>query len=88
MNFRESGRETYGAQTPAGEDGIVVYINEHPVHLAGKPSYIFVDIFDYYDFDLTVSHGRAIVTNLNGERAQFSTALKDGDKIELRWKED
>ncbi len=84
----ERAAEAVDAGAAVAENGIVVYINEHPVRLAGKPNYIFVDIFDYYDFDLTVSHGRAIVTNLNGERAQFSTALSDGDKIELRWKED
>ena len=45
-------------------------------------------VFNYYDFDLTVSKGRAIITNLNGENAQFTAPLSDGDEIELMWKED
>lgn len=66
---------------------ILVYINGQPVHLTGKDRYIFVDIFDFYDFDLTASAGRAVITNLNGANAQFSAELKTGDQIELGWKE-
>ena len=69
-------------------DSIVVFINGEPVRMSGKSSYIFVDLFNYYDFDLTVSKGRAIITNLNGENAQFTAPLSDGDEIELMWKED
>ena len=71
------------------EDGntVLVYINGQPVKLTGKPQYIFVDIFDFYEFDLTASNGRAIITNLNGENASYSAVLKTGDTIELRWKE-
>lgn len=66
---------------------VLVYINGQPVKLTGKPQYIFVDIFDFYEFDLTASNGRAIITNLNGENASYSAVLKTGDTIELRWKE-
>ncbi len=71
------------------EDGsmVLVYINGQPVKLTGKSQYIFVDIFDFYEFDLTASNGRAIITNLNGENASYSAVLKTGDTIELRWKE-
>ena len=71
------------------EDGnmVLVYINGQPVKLTGKPQYIFVDIFDFYEFDLTASNGRAIITNLNGENASYSAVLKTGDTIELKWKE-
>ena len=71
------------------EDGntVLVYINGQPVKLTGKPQYIFVDVFDFYEFDLTASNGRAIITNLNGENASYSAVLKTGDTIELRWKE-
>jgi hypothetical protein len=53
----------------------------------GKDSYIYVDIFDYIDFDLSDSRGRAIVTLLNGENAQYGEFLKNDDKIEVYWKE-
>lgn len=66
---------------------IVVVINGQPVRLTGKKSYIFVDIFDFYDFDLKASAGRAVITKLNGSNAQFSALLADGDEIELGWQE-
>lgn len=68
-------------------DGITIYINSQPVRLTGKPHYIFVDLFDFYEFDLSAAAGRSIVTNINGRRAQFSGALNAGDQIELGWKE-
>ena len=67
--------------------GLVVFINQQPVRLTGKKSYIFVDIFDFYDFDLTASAGRAIITKLNGQQAQYSAVLSEGDQIELCWQE-
>ncbi len=66
---------------------LVVFINQQPVRLTGKKNYIFVDIFDFYDFDLTASAGRAIITKLNGQQAQYSAVLSEGDQIELRWQE-
>lgn len=66
---------------------VLVYVNGLPVRLTGKTQYIFVDIFDFYEFDLNAGAGRAIITNLNGQTAQFSAALKTGDQIELGWKE-
>ena len=66
---------------------IQVFINGRPITLEGKSEYIFVDIFHYYDFDLNAGNGRGIITKLNGEDAQFTAVLKDGDRIELAWKE-
>lgn len=66
---------------------IVVFVNEEPVTLSGKDEYIFVDIFDNITFDLNAGRGHAIVTMINGQEAQFTQVLSDGDKIELYWKE-
>ena len=74
-------------EKPEDGNAVLVYINGQPVKLTEKPQYIFVDIFDFYEFDLTASNGRAIITNLNGENASYSAVLKAGDTIELRWKE-
>jgi len=71
----------------ARKKDIQVYINRQPVLLAGKSEYIFVDIFDFYTFDLNAGNGRAVITKLNGEDAQFTAILKEGDQIELGWKE-
>ncbi len=86
-----TGQSTQAAPETAKpqEKGVslLVYVNQQPVHLTGKMSYIFVDIFDFYEFDLKASNGRAIITKLNGQQAQFSATLQAGDEIELGWKE-
>ena len=66
---------------------IVIIVNGRPVQLDKKESYVFVDIFDYIDFDLSQSNGRGIVTKINGVDAQFTQNLQDGDKIDIYWKE-
>ena len=69
------------------KNDIQVYINGQPVLLEGKREYIFVDIFDFYPFDLNAGNGRPVITKLNGGDAQFTAVLKEGDQIELGWKE-
>lgn len=69
------------------QNNIVVTVNGEAVEMMGKESYIFVDIFDRITFDLTVGKGRAIATLINGEEAEFSQPLHDGDRIDLYWKE-
>ena len=66
---------------------IKVLVNNTPVTLSGRNSYIFIDIFQFYDFDLSASAGRTVITKLNGENARYTAELKDGDEIELTWKE-
>ena len=63
---------------------INVMINGSPITMNGKNEYIIVDIFDYIDFDLTVPKGNINLT-LNGENAQYTVKLKDGDVIEVFW---
>lgn len=82
-----AGHRQAEAVQPVTGTEIVVVINGQPVRLTGKNSYIFVDIFDFYDFDLKASAGRAVITKLNGSNAQFSAVLADGDEIELGWQE-
>ena len=64
---------------------VTILVNGERVCLTGKKSYIFVDLFDFYDFDLKASAGRGIITKLNGKNAHFSALLTNGDQIELRW---
>ena len=63
---------------------IVVKVNEKDIILSGKKDYIFVDIFNHFDFDLTISRGQ-LVLMLNGNKAGFSDVLNAGDIIEIRW---
>lgn len=69
------------------QNNIVVTVNGEAVEMMGKETYIFVDIFDRITFDLTAGKGRAIATLINGEEAEFSQPLHDGDRIDLYWKE-
>lgn len=75
------------AKKPLIHRDIVVEANGRSITLSGKEDYIFVDIFDYIDFDLSAGGGRAIVTLVNGKDAQYTQLLGDGDKIEIYWKE-
>ncbi len=75
-------------ERPALHVDLHVIINGRPVTMTGKSEYIFVDIFDYIDFDLKESGGRAIVTQVNGASPDYMQALAPGDRIEVYWKEE
>ncbi len=64
---------------------MAVLVNGKPVAMTGKPAYVFVDVFDYIDFDLSRLHGSSVVTLLNGRKAQYMEPLKNGDTIEIFW---
>lgn len=63
-----------------------IIVNNDPVVLHGKANYIFVDIFDAIDFDLSKPNGRSIITTLNGATPDYMQPIKEGDKIEVYWK--
>ena len=64
-----------------------VIVNGRTIFMHGKPEYVFVDVFEYIDFDLSSGNGRAIVTQINEKDALFTQKLFSGDKIEIYWKE-
>lgn len=68
------------------EQQIGVIVNGRTYILKGKPEYVFVDVFDYIDFDLSRPQGCGIVTTLNKQPAQYMETLKHGDVIEIYWK--
>lgn len=73
-------------QEPSGEPAVLaVMVNGKPIAMSGKPAYIFVDVFDYIDFDLSRMHGSSVVTLLNGRQAQYMEALHNGDTIDIYW---
>ena len=63
-----------------------VVVNNDPVTLHGKADYVFVDVFDAIDFDLSKPQGRSVVTILNGGTPDYLQSIKEGDKIEVYWK--
>ncbi len=69
------------------DDRMAIVVNGQPIHMCGKQKYVFVDIFDYIDFDLSKVKGSGIVTRRNGLDAQYMEALEQGDVIEIYWKD-
>ena len=64
-----------------------VVVNGSPITLHGKTSYVYVDVFDYIDFDLKHPKGSGIETLLNGQSAEYLKEIFDGDVIDIRWKD-
>ncbi|MDE6204261.1 MAG: cell division protein FtsA, partial [Lachnospiraceae bacterium] len=64
---------------------IGVIVNGRPVTLSGKAHYVYVDVFDFIDFDLSTPKG-SIVNKINGRSAKFMEPLAPGDVIEIYWK--
>lgn len=85
---KESGRQKHESAVKKNT-GIAIHIkvNGEEVELSGKLDYIFVDIFEFYNFDLADSKGRAIVTKVNGDSAGYMQPLYSGDEVEIYWRE-
>ncbi|KOA21380.1 cell division protein FtsA [Clostridium homopropionicum DSM 5847] len=64
--------------------GINVIVNDDKILLTGKDKYIFIDIFNYINFDLTSIRG-ILRLILNGEKAGYYDELKEGDIIKVFW---
>jgi cell division protein FtsA len=64
-----------------------VFVNGELITMQGKPEYVFIDVFDYIDFDLSDSRGRAIVTQVNEKNAFYTQTLNEGDEVIIRWEE-
>lgn len=75
----------YEGPTPVSV--ITVNVNGAPVILRGKTNFVFVDVFDAINFDLTAQKGKNIVTNLNGKQAQYMESIHDGDNIDIYWED-
>lgn len=93
----EDGQAPGGAQSaqPVGgnapnvpQDGNTIYVtvNGQQIRLCGKKEYVFVDVFEYIDFDLSKPQGSGIVTRLNGRDAQYMENIHGGDEIEIYWR--
>ncbi len=88
-------KETESAESKENDDPkeidepfeLAVIANSQLVKLKGKNKYIFVDIFDYIDFDLSTPQGKGVVTLLNGGKAQFDAVLKAGDRLDIYWEQ-
>ncbi len=87
IESNEKGLELEANTVSENKDEITVIVNNENVKLYGKTNYIYVDVFDYYPFDLSRAAQFRLVTTLNGEKADFTTPIKEKDVIGLYWKE-
>ena len=67
---------------------ITITANGSPVTMHGKKSYVFVDVFDYIDFDLRNPAGRSVITKVNGMEAAYMQPISEGDVLEIYWDKD
>ena len=63
---------------------LTVMVNGAPVTLTGKSEYVFVDVFNFFEFDLSSAKG-VLVTTVNGMQAQHLQPLQDGDMVDIHW---
>lgn len=80
------GMQGDGSKQSSEKVTISVLVNDTPVQMSGKSRYTFVDIFDFYPFDLKTARGTELVTRVNGEKTEFTAPIAAGDKIELYWR--
>ncbi len=74
-------------EAPKEPTTMEVIANGNLIRMTGKPVYMYVDIFDFIDFDLKTPHGSSVVTEINGRKASFTESLHNGDVISIYWKE-
>ncbi|HHY93061.1 MAG TPA: hypothetical protein GX511_06940, partial [Firmicutes bacterium] len=80
------------------DSGTTILVNGRPARLddplprgasislvPGRSSAILSDLFALVDVKKNAPPGGHLVMSVNGEPADFTTPLKDGDSVELRW---
>lgn len=64
----------------------ILLVNGEQVHVKDRTrEMVFVDIFEYIEFDTSKPRGVLYLT-LNGTKANYTERLKTGDVIEVMWK--
>ena len=64
---------------------INITVNGEQVVLNGKPSYILIDVLDFYPVDTSVAHGDHLETSVNGEMCDFTCSVNEGDSVRIEW---
>ncbi len=66
--------------------GFYIIVNDTPLYLPKKSTnYIFVEIFNYIDIDLSNPKGE-IVLLLNDKQAAYTDKIHHGDNVKIYWK--
>lgn len=62
-----------------------IFVNNEPIKIShNKPNFIFIDIFDYIDFDRSRAKG-FLKLKLNSKTANYTQTLKNNDRVEIYW---
>ena len=85
LSGRNAAMEAAISAAAVDPTAIVVEVNGVPVTLKGKTKYVYVDVFNFYHFDLTPRAGFTIETLLNGKQAEYMGPIKQGDQVTLKW---
>lgn len=68
-----------------GERFICIKVNSEEVKLPYRDEpYIFVDVFNFVDFDLSRAKGKVELA-INGTRARYTDIIREGDEISIYW---
>ena len=85
--IKQQGKNTPAMPPQAEGQPFQVIVNGETLTLTNKNEYIFVDVFEFIDFDISQARGRMLATEVNGVSAQYTQTLQPGDRIDIYWKE-
>lgn len=83
---KETEQSTEEKTAPAEIIAINVTVNGTMVRLMGKSAYTFVDILDFYPFDMSKLGGDELIMTIDGMKAEFISPIYEGAEITLFWK--
>ncbi|MCR5451078.1 MAG: rod shape-determining protein [Lachnospiraceae bacterium] len=66
---------------------IHIKANGQDVTMSDKTEYIFVDIFNFIDFDTNEANGRTAYSMINGVECGYADPIHDGDEVTIEWRE-
>lgn len=74
-------------EVPKPKATIHVTVNGQNITMDDKEDYIFVDIFNFIDFDINEANGRTAEVLLNGKPCGYADPIHNGDVLSVGWKE-
>ncbi|MFW5647806.1 MAG: cell division protein FtsA, partial [Candidatus Alkaliphilus sp. MAG34] len=64
---------------------VTIRCNDSVIKIPGKKDgIVFIDIFDYIDFDRSKAYGKLVLL-LNGRKANYTDSIKTGDEVRIYW---
>ncbi len=83
--YRPDTQRTGPIEVPKLNSTIHVTANGKEITMSDKTEYVFVDIFNYIDFNTNESGGRRAESRINGEICGYVAPLHDGDVATIEW---